>query len=578
MQGEIVDGTAALDAVADLLAAAEAEGLGLCTGDLEGYYRARGHRGLMAMVKTAVVLLVHPGSRVPTGETLLRRTGGWVADLAALQGDDGLFSSGDNLVSPPDSAFTITDVAITVQVLRGECPPSLVDVQSRLLEILRRAAPALLAGGVHTPNHRWELAGALARTGAVLADDALLHRARAWLAEGPDIDSDGLYSERSPIYAAHVSNPSLTALGDVLGLDDLHQVVHRNLHAQLDLTDSRGSVETVQSRRQDQKSTFGLGPFLGQLRRAAIVHACAVCADGAGRAAAGEGVDAVGVLAEQLLDPALGGPLPPTHGPAGSRRRMFGGARLLKDVRAGDVRAGDVPLEVTVYGGSDVPAVGRVASGLACNPTFLKLRLGDLGASVRLSREFFGLGPFRAERMELQGDRVRLEETVDAAYYQPLPAEACRTDGRYDLEHEGRFAAAMSFSARSRDVVTLSTTVMLDVRDDGVDLAVTTAGPATGHALEIAFEERGTLVGGVPVGGGRFHLVDGGATYSCGGETLHVGPGLGAGAERPPVYLPGEAYTFLGGTDAAGGTRLYLTWSSPGTVRLRLSRLPPASY
>lgn len=567
MQGKIAAQSAPQRAVADLLAAAEAEGVGLCDGALEHRYRARGHRGLMSMVKTAVVLLVHPGSRVPDEENLLRRAGSWVADLAALQDSAGLFTSGDNLVSPPDSAFTISDAAITVEVLRRHCPEPLLEVRDRLTEILRRAAPALLAGGVHTPNHRWELAGALARTGDLLSDDALLQRARTWLAEGPDVDGDGLYSERSPNYAAHVSNPSLTALGDVLGRDDLHEVVHRNLHAQLDLTDGHDMVETVHSRRQDQKSTFPLGPFLGQLRRAAIVHGCGICAEGAGRAAAGEGVDAVGVLAEQLADPALGGPLPTSGGRARPRRSVFTGARLLREVRAGDV-----PLEVTVYGGSDVPSVGRIASGLACNPTFLKLRMGDVGASVRLSREFFGLGPFRAERMDIQGDRVTLQESVGAAYYQPLPAEARRVDGGYDLEHEGRFAAAMSFSGRTRDVVTLSTEVVLDLRDDGVDVAITTQGPPTGLSLEIAFDDGGTLAGAVPLGGSRFHLVESDATYSCGREALAVGPGLGARPGAPPVYQPGEAYTFLGGTDALGGTRLYVTWTSPGAVQLHLSR------
>ena len=31
-------------------------------------------------------------------------------------------------------------------------------------------------------------------------------------------------------------------------------------------------------------------------------------------------------------------------------------------------------------------------------------------------------------------------------------------------------------------------------------------------------------------------------------------------------------YTVTGGTDALGGTRLYLTWRSPGTVHLSMRR------
>jgi hypothetical protein len=588
------------DAVSALVRAADDETAGLLDGTLEPAARARGHRGVMAMVKAAVVCVLHPGSRWYGDDAVVARAGEWLADLEALQAPSGLFSSGDNLASPPDSAFTITDVAAVTSLLRvhgydrspaasghaatergatagatslpGSPAAPLRDLHDRLTAVLAAAAGALLVGGVHTPNHRWELGGALARTGALLGDAALLARARTWLAEGVDVDDDGLYSERSPNYAAYVSNHSLTALADLLDRPDLHEVVHRSLHTQLDLTDDRGNVETVQSRRQDQNGPYPLGPFAGQLRRAAVRHACARCANGARRAAEAPEVDAVDILAQQLTEPDLAGPLPETGADAGllgaapdaPARRHFRDARLLLDQRRGGAR-------LTVYGGSDVPATGRIASGLACNPTFLRARLGGTGVeSVRLSRDFFGLGPFRASTIDVDGDRVLLREQVSAAYYQPLTGAALDPAGRYALEHEGRFAAAMSFSGRARDVVTLATTVQVDLRDDGADLTVTTDGPATGHALEIALAPGGELTGVEERGDGRYELVEGHARYVQGGQTLVIGPGQGSGPERPPLYRPGEAYTFLGGTDALGGTRLYLTWRSPGTVTVRL--------
>ncbi|WNB87084.1 hypothetical protein [Cellulomonas sp. ATA003] len=128
----------------------------------------------------------------------------------------------------------------------------------------------------------------------------------------------------------------------------------------------------------------------------------------------------------------------------------------------------------------------------------------------------------------------------------------------------------MSFSRRERDVVTLRTDVTVDLHDDGVDLTVTTDGPATGHALELALAPGGQISGARDLGDGRFELADGEARYTRDGRTLVVGPGFGSGLDRPAVYRPGEAYTFLGGTDALGGTRLYVTWRSPGTVTVRL--------
>ncbi|WNB87083.1 hypothetical protein [Cellulomonas sp. ATA003] len=416
-----IDGAVDTTAVTGLVAAADAEVEGLLSGRLEVGYRARGHRGLMAMVKAAVVVVLHPASTRCGDPAAVERAGRWLGDLEALQAPSGLFSSGDNLASPPDSAFTIADVAIVTDLLRRHDGRGLDALEARLTRVLASAAGALATGGVHTPNHRWELAGALARTGTLLGDDALLDRARAWLAEGVDVDDDGLYSERSPNYAAHVSNPSLTALGGLVGRPDLHDVVHRDLHAQLDLTDPAGAVETVHSRRQDQNAPFPLGPFLGQLRWAALRFHCARCASGAARAATSPGVDPVDVLAQQLLDPILAAALPP-HTAADDVppvRRHFASAGLLVDRRP------TTGSRFVVYGGSDVPALGRIASGLACNPTFLRAALGGPAVeSVRLSRDFFGLGPFRASTMSVAGDRVRLAEEVSASYYQPLEASS----------------------------------------------------------------------------------------------------------------------------------------------------------
>jgi hypothetical protein len=527
--------------------------------------RLDGHRGVMRAVKKAVVLALHPDSPKAGDPALVRAASERTAELEALQAGDGLFTGGDNLASPPDSAFTINDAALTVRLLRDPIWPD--DLRERLTRILRAAAPALLAGGVHTPNHRWELAAALARSGTVLDAPALLDRAREWLSEGIDVDADGLYSERSPNYASRVSNPSLTVLADLLDRPDLLDVVHRNLHAQLDLTSRDGTVETLHSRRQDQHDPFPLGPFLGQLTRAALHHSCTRCADGARRAADAPGVPAVDVLAEQLLDPSLAAPLPAGTSP-GRARCLFRDARLLRETRQ--------DTEFTVYGGSDIPAAGRIASGLACNPTFLRMRAGAVAVqSVRLSRDFFGLGPFRAEEMSVSGDRIVLRETVSAAYYQPLPPAARHDDGGYALEHEGRFAARMSFGQRSRDPVTLTTTVDVRLHSDGADLTVTTDGPATAHALEIALSPGGELAGAVPLGDDRFELVAGTATYTADGATLRIGPGAGSGPDRPPVYRPGEAYTVTGGTDALGGTRLYLAWRSPGAVEVALRYDPP---
>lgn len=554
------------DLLASLALAARDRALDLeSQGAAAAAERARGHRGLMAMVTAAVV-----AGADDADPRLEAAAGGWLGELEALQEPTGLFSSGDNLASPPDSAFTVSDGVLALTLLRRR---SLwPGVAERVEAVLRRALPALVTGGVHTPNHRWEIAGALAGLGALVDAPQAAERAREWLAEGIDVDADGIYSERSPNYAAYVSNPSLLTLAAALGRDDLTDVVHANLHAQLDLTTPDGVVETVHSRRQDQKhESFPLGPFLDQLARFAA--GCARCRDATRRSASAEGVDPVHATARALLDDDVRAGLAAAGRAAGdgepgraeAGERWFAGSRLLRRW-SGDTWA-------TVYGGSDVPASGRLASGLACNPTFLRTGLGGVGVrSARLSRDFFGLGPFRPTSAERDGDRVVLREQVSASYYQPLEAARRRDDGAYSLEFEGRFAASMAFSQRRRDVVRLKTEIALDLADDGVVLAITTHGLAAPHALELALPWDCAVHGADDLGDGRFHLVTGAADVVGPDATMHVEQPTGGDPGSPPVYRPGEAYEFLGGTDALAGPRLYLTWSSPGTTTVRIRR------
>ena len=107
--------------------------------------------------------------------------------------------------------------------------------------------------------------------------------------------------------------------------------------------------------------------------------------------------------------------------------------------------------EVVVYGGSDYARHRRIRSGLANDPTFLRLLAGEAVLdSVRLSRTFFGLGPFRAEGLEAAADgSLLLGERVAAGYYQPLPAELRDAGGDYALTDDGRFSAAMAFGDRA---------------------------------------------------------------------------------------------------------------------------------
>ncbi|GAA4770548.1 hypothetical protein [Microbacterium gilvum] len=505
---------------------------------------ALAHRGLMERVKLLVGLaildLAPAASAAPFLDALERR-----------QLRSGLFAGGDNVESPPDSAFTAGDVCDALEIIRRHPSAALDPIGARLELIADHLEPPLLVGGVHTPNHRWEISAALARLHRRRPSGALVDRIDAWLAEGVDIDADGMYSERSPNYAAFVTNPSLTVIAEILGRPDLDAIVQRNLAATLPLIRADGTVETVHSRRQDQGRRFSAAAYITAFRRAALRTG-----DGrfawAAEVARSEGIaHPATALAELLLEPQLAQPLPRAVAPVSAVHR-YAASSLVVD--RSEVRT------LVVYGGSDHARAGRIRSGLANDPTFLRL-LGDDVAleSVRLSRTFFGLGPFRAQRL----DGMRLQETVAAWYYQPLGSA-----GALDLEDEGRFSAEMSFSRRAADRVEMTTTIDVEPTTTGARVVIDVAGPIAPWALELAFSPGGAFEG--LADDGRFGSAA--VRYQHGGQAIVFRADGESAADAPAAYHPGEEYAYLGGSDAVAAPRAYLTGWSPGrrVVELRV--------
>ncbi|NEE03253.1 hypothetical protein [Phytoactinopolyspora halotolerans] len=545
---------AAVDAaVEEVLAASPAD---LDTAPL-GPYRAA-----MRRIKLLVSAYVADDGAYAGRERLLSHAVAHAAALGRMQAASGLFIGGDNIESPPDSAFAVNDACDTLELIRRVADPSLTPLGQMLDAIADAAMPAMIAGGVHTPNHRWELTAALARLYRRRPDVAVHARAEQWLAEGIDQQTDGMYSERSANYAAYVSNPSLVVIGDVFDRPDLHDVVVRNLDATLGLIHPDGSVETTQSRRQDQRGEpFPLAPYLLAYRRFAIERGRGDFAWAAEHAAAQGIAEPHTVLTELLLDPWLARPLPEPEPPAARRREAWSASGLVVD--ANPART------LVLYGGSDYPRQRRIRSGLASNPTFLRMFAGEVVLdSVRLSRDFFGLGPFRAAEMAVDGDAIILTEQLEGHYYQPLERGERHADGAYDLADEGRFAAAMAFSDRQSDAVALRTRVAARPTDDGVELEIMTDGPALPWALELSFREGGAFSGAAEASDGSVRLDSGTARYRVGGSAVEFGPGTGEAG--PARYHPGEDYTYLGATDAVDGRRAYIVGRTPGVARVRI--------
>ncbi|THE08360.1 hypothetical protein E1I21_03445 [Microbacterium oleivorans] len=552
--------------VTDVITAADAAATALLYASTDVSAAPLGpHRESMRRAKLLVAVYLEPASAFADDPTVVALAEAYAEVLRGLQSPTGLFLGGDNVESPPDTGFTINDVGDILELVRRSGDARLDVVAEVLGGIADRAAPALLAGGVHTPNHRWELTAALMRLHRHRPDPRLEARAREWLAEGIDIDADGLYSERSANYAVYVSNPSLLLIGDVLDLPELHEIVARNLEATLGLIHPDGSLETVHSRRQDQREPqFPLAPYALHFRRLALETGRGDFAWAARAAASAPVIDPQTALADMLLHPALRETLPAGEAPADRSRTTWSVSGLVVD------RTPERTL--AVFGGTDYSVARRIRSGLATNPTFLRLFAGDAVLdSVRLSRHFFGLGPFRSEEMTIADERIVLEEHLSPAYFGPLDAARRRPGGDYRVVDEGRFSAAMSFDERPRDEVPLRTRIDVVPSEDGVELTIDTDGPICAWSLEFAFRDGGTFEDVDVRGDGTAVLTSGSGRYRVGGDAIEVGPGTGSTA--PAAYLPGEDYDYLGGTDALGGPRLYVTGTTPGRATVRIRRV-----
>ncbi|HEY5784140.1 MAG TPA: twin-arginine translocation signal domain-containing protein, partial [Microlunatus sp.] len=146
--------------------------------------------------------------------------------LAERQNPSGLYDIG-NLDSPPDTSFVIADLGLSYVLLAGDDQPATVGLRAQYAAIMRKAGTALAEGGVHTPNHRWEICKALAHLHHLWPSRLLKARINDWLGEGIDQDGEGEYSERSPNYASEVTNKSLLTVARYLDKPRLRDNVRR---------------------------------------------------------------------------------------------------------------------------------------------------------------------------------------------------------------------------------------------------------------------------------------------------------------------------------------------------------------
>lgn len=497
-----------------------------------------------ALIATLVSVRHAAGSRYHRDPALLDPLERAAAALVAAQHEDGTIDLiATNFHSPPDTAFIIESIAPVAAVLRRANDPAEARVRERLETFLRRASKGLISGGVHTPNHRWVVCGALAHLHHLFGDSRCLARIDQWLAEGIDLDPDGQYTEKSTSVYSPVVDRALLTVARLVNRPELREPVRRNLEMTLYYVHPDGEVVTEASKRQDKYQRGSMGRYYYSYRTLARI-------DGNGRfAAMARQIErtATDQLTRELLtyleEPEFATALPPDAPLPTDYARVFAYSQLAR------IRRGAVS--------------GTV---LAQNSTLFSYRKGQAALeAVRFASAFFGKGQFVGDELGvLEGGGYRLEQKLEGPYFQPLSPAQIASGEHVRMAPNGTLAVD-SRAARAQSNVQRLTSRVQVTEDRGrfrleIELAGTDGVPV---AVELAFRHGGRLdgverVADVP---DSFLLSGGTGRYTVGNDTITFGPGQAA-----------HRWTQLrGALPKWDGQSVYLTGLTPFRLNLEIA-------
>ena len=415
-----------------------------------------------------------------------------------------------NFDSAPDTGFVVQAIAPVVFAAREQATDDegAAEIADALGELIQTAAPGMVAGGFHTPNHRWVLVAALAQAQALYPELEVSATVDAYLGEGIDINADGEYSERSTGVYNAVVNRALIRAAQVLARPDLLEPVRRNLDLSYHLLHADATAVTSISTRQD-RDTRAVPTGLAD-----GFHALAHLDDNGLYAAVADWLVARGgrglvCLPNYVLHPEWRTtciertPLPERYS------RVYPASGLWR-VRRGAVSA-------TAAAGLTAPF------SVVCGQAEL--------AAVKLSSTYFATGQFVGEEFAEADKGVRMQhkgrnriypekDYVGGIYWLPI---AEQVDAQNWREVRGR--------RETYELPPLEVELHVEEVAGGFDLHIRTAGGVDGVPFQIegVFEPGGTLeMDSALVEGRAGHTVflkAGYALYRVGDDAIRIGPG-----------------------------------------------------
>lgn len=459
--------------------------------------------GTAMLIQNLLCSYVSPESRYYQSEELLRRMNLAGEGLLRLQHEDGTIDLiSTNFHSTPDLGFTIYPMALAYALLQKYDKLNYGTLPESMKKYMLNAGKALCTGGIHTPNHRWVVSGALAWLQTFFPNPAYQERVEQWLAEKVDIDPDGQYNERSTAVYTPTTNRSLIEIAKRMNHPDLYDIIRKNLDMTFYYVHANGEIVTESSNRQDKYKVSNMAGYFLAYNYMALLDKdsrYAGMADYIRRTVPVSNLDYM--LPYLLADQQLEQPYPETTPLPESYHRYFKYSDIAR------IREGKVDMSV-----------------ITNNTTFFTFFKGEAALeAVRLSSAFFGKGQFQAQKMEPEGNGYILSSYLEGPYYQPLPKEKIPADG------ESWSKVPRSERIQS-EVQKLTTTVAVNITGGKARIKISVDGPKNlPVTLELGFRQGGNLTNVTPKQGIRHAwLINSGeyATYRKGNDEIKVGPGV----------------------------------------------------
>jgi hypothetical protein len=455
------------------------------------------------LIQILMCSYVSPESKYYQSKEILQRMTLAASGLLNLQHEDGTIDLiSTNFHSTPDLGFTVYPLALAYSIMLKNKQLTYGEFPVLMKKYLLNAGKALSVGGVHTPNHRWVISGALAWIDSFFPNPQYKARVDQWLAEKIDIDPDGQYHERSTAVYTPVTNRSLIEMAKKMGCNSLFDDVRKNLDMTFYYVRSNGEIATETSNRQDKYNQSNMAGYYLAYNYMAIFDKDIRYA---GMVKYIENTVPVShleyMLPYFLEDEAMLHDLNKTSPLPTSYHKYFKYSDMIR------IREEEIDMSI-----------------ITNNTTFFTYFKGEAALeAVRLSSSFFGKGQFQSQQMEKVNDTYILSSTIYGPYYQPLPKNKIPAEG----EAWGRVPRT---EREQSEVQTLQTKIYITENKGKARIKVVVDGPKNlPVTLELGFRKDGTLSNVSPKQGiSNAFLGKNGeyATYRKGNDSIRIGPGV----------------------------------------------------